>query len=326
MRQAGRFLPEYRDVRKDLSFLDLVHSPEVCLEVALQPLRRFPLDATIVFSDILTILDAIGAGLRFQKGDGPTLAEPVRTPGDASRLDWTDLGSKLGYTYEAVRLLRAGAPDHALFGFAGSPWTLFCYLVEGEGSSDFARTRTFARRYPDVTAHLLESLADAVSGHLIEQLRAGADAVQVFDTWGGILGETAWRHLSLPSLRRVQASVAKAVPGARTLLFVRAGHLTAAALEAGYSGISLHDTASLVDARRLAGRTVATQGNIDNTVLLAGPDAIRAEAARVGRELHAGERGGIGHIVNLGHGILPSTPPEAVAMLCEAVAQIPVIL
>lgn len=307
-----------------MSFLDLVHSPEACTEVALQPLRRFPLDATIVFSDILTILDAIGAGLRFVAGDGPSLAEPVRTPDDAARLDWTDLGTRLGYTYEAVRQLRIAAPDHALFGFAGSPWTLLCYLVEGEGSSDFARTRTFARRYPEVTANLLEKLADAVSGHLIAQLEAGADAVQVFDTWGGLLGDSAWRQLSLPSLKRVQASVTHAVPGARTVLFARAGHLTEAALDAGYSAISLHDTASLPVARRLAGSGVATQGNIDNTVLLAGPDAIRDEAARLGRELHEGPRGGLGHIVNLGHGIMPSTAPEAVATLCEAVAKIPV--
>lgn len=319
MRQAGRYLPEYREVRKNLQFLELVRSPEACTEVAMQPLRRFPLDATIVFSDILTILDAAGAGLAFKQGDGPSFEHPVRTPEDAARLDWNDLPARLDYTYEAVRSLRAAAPTHALFGFAGAPWTLFCYLVEGSGSSDFAHARTFARRYPDATRELLDHLADAVAGHLIDQLRAGADAVQVFDTWGGLLGETGWRQLSLPSLRRVQLAVSEAVPDARTVLFVRAGHLTNAAMDAGFSAISLHDTASLVQAREVA---AITQGNIDNTALLAGADAIRAEVARLGRELALGPGRSTGHIVNLGHGILPSTPPEAVTTLCEAVARL----
>ena len=316
MRQAGRYLPEYRELRARMSFLELCHSAEACTEVALQPLRRFPLDATIVFSDILTVLDAAGAGLRFVTGDGPSLASPVRTPADAARLDWTDMAGKLGFTYRAVSELRLAAPDHALFGFAGSPWTLFCYLVEGQGSSDFAKARTFARQFPDETAALLNHLADAVADHLNAQIDAGADAVQVFDTWGGLLSGDAWRRLSLPGLVRVHKRVLERHPAARTMLFVRAGHLVQASLEAGYRAISLHDTAILAEAR-LPG--MVTQGNVDNTCLLAGPDAIRAEVRRLERDLK-GET--LGHIVNLGHGILPSTAPEAVSALCEAVARI----
>lgn len=318
MRQAGRYLPEYRELRARMSFLELCHSSEACTEVALQPLRRFPLDATIVFSDILTVLDAAGAGLRFVTGDGPSLANPVRTPADAAKLDWTDMTGKLGFTYKAVRELRLAAPDHALFGFAGAPWTLFCYLIEGEGSSDFAKARTFARQFPEDTTALLNHLADAVADHLIAQIDAGADAVQVFDTWGGLLSGEAWRRLSLPSLVRVHQRVLAHHPAARTMLFVRAGHLVSASTEAGYRAMSLHDTASLADAR-LPG--TVTQGNLDNTCLLAGTDAIRAEVRRLEQDLKGGT---LGHIVNLGHGILPSTGPEAVSVLCEAVARIPV--
>ncbi len=318
MRQAGRYLPEYREVRSQLAFLDLVRSPEACTEVAMQPLRRFPLDATIVFSDILTILDAIGAGLKFQVGDGPSLGRPVREPADIDRLDFTGLGERLGYTYGAVRELRLAAPDHALFGFAGSPWTLFCYLVQGEGSSDFAKARTFARQFPVETDHLLTLLADAVTDHLVAQIDAGADAVQIFDTWGGLLSAEAWRRLSWPSLRRIRNSLELAHPEARTVLFVRAGHLTEIAETVGFRVLSFHDTAALRPARRGG---MATQGNIDNTCLLAGTDAIHAEVRRLADDLGADTRS---HIVNLGHGILPSTPPEAVATLCEAVGQIKV--
>ncbi len=336
MRQAGRFLPEYRALRANMSFLELCHSPEACTEVALQPLRRFPLDATIVFSDILTILDAAGAGLRFVTGDGPSLAAPVRLPSDIGRLDWTAMGEKLAFTYAAVKELRRAAPDHALFGFAGAPWTLFCYLVEGEGSSDFAKARTFARQFPAETQALLTSLADAVADHLIAQIDAGADAVQVFDTWGGLLSEASWWELSRPSLLRVRERVQARHPAARMMLFVRAGHLTSAAMALGFPAVSLHDTAKMKDARVLRGGqrrsaatggsdvVCATQGNIDNTCLLAGADAIRGEVLRLDRDLHA--RGldpadaHRGHIVNLGHGLLPSTPPEAVSVLCEAVA------
>jgi uroporphyrinogen decarboxylase len=307
MRQAGRFLPEYRAVRAELPFLDLVRSPDRCTEVALQPLRRFDLDATIVFSDILVIPDALGAGLRFEKGDGPRIDRPLQSDAAADALVWDGVCDRLPYVYEAVRQLRAAAPGHALFGFAGSPWTLYCYLTQGEGGGEFAVARATLWSAPDRARRVLDRLADVVAEHLVRQARAGADVVQVFDTWGGLLPAADYEAVAAPGLRRISARLAEEkIP---SILYVRAGaHLVALTKTLGFSGLSVDST---VDLATVHG--VPTQGNLDNTRLLGGRDAIADGVARVLGSL-GGRRD---HIFNLGHGVLPSTPPEAVSMLVE---------
>ena len=310
MRQAGRYLPEYRDVRARRSFLELVRDPALCTEVALQPLRRFDLDATIVFSDILLVPEAMGLELRFVQGDGPSFGNRIDGPDDVAALDLSDPTRRLGYVYEAVAALRRAAPDHALFGFAGSPWTLYCYMVEGEGSRDFARARAFLHRHPVAARQLLDVLTDAVIVHLRAQVAAGADAVQIFDTWGGTLSVAAWSSVCAPGLRRIAAALA----GTPTVLFVRAGaHLVGASRALGYTALSLHDTVDLSD---VVG--IPTQGNLDPTVLLAGDAAIRAEVARI----HTSVGGRRNHVWNLGHGVLPHTPPEAVSTFVAAVREL----
>jgi uroporphyrinogen decarboxylase len=304
MRQAGRFLPEYRVLRSSMSFLELVHSPEACTEAALQPLRRFPLDATIVFSDILVIPDALGLGLSFDAGHGPRFAT-CWTPDVA--LTWDGALDRMSFAYEAVRQLRAAAPDHAVYGFAGSPWTLFCYMVEGKGGGDFANARAMLRRHPEASLALLEQLADLVMGHLSRQLEAGADIVQVFDTWGGLLDRRTWLRFCAPGLRRI----AKLQP---SILFCRSGgHMKAELETLGYAGLGYDHTMELGPTSPLA-----TQGNLDNALLLGPLDAIREEVDVI----HRGLGGRKNHIYNLGHGVLPQTPPEAVAAFVDAVGRL----
>lgn len=308
MRQAGRFLPEYRAFRKEHPFLEVVRTPAWCTELALQPLRRFPLDATIVFSDILVVPDALGLGLRFVAGDGPCFERPVRSAADVDALRVDGACDRLGYVYAAVADLRRAAPDHALFGFAGSPWTLFCYAVQGEGSSDFARARALLWQDPATAERLLGLLADVVAEHLLRQLDAGADVVQVFDTWGGLLPADAYARFAVPGLRRIR----ERLDGRRVVLYVRQGaHLLDLTRELGFDALSVHET---VDLGRLGG---VTQGNLDPTLLHA-PAAVRGEVARLVRAL-GGRRT---HVVNLGHGLLPDTPVEGVQALCDAVAEL----
>lgn len=304
MRQAGRFLPEYRAVRADVPFLELVRSPTLCTEVALQPLRRFDLDATIVFSDILVIPDALGAGLTFERGDGPKITRPLVSEEAVDALEWSGVCDRLGYVYDAVAGLRAAAPDHALFGFAGSPWTLYCYLTQGEGGGEFARARAALWAHPERSARVLSRLTDAVIDHLLRQARAGADVVQVFDTWGGLLPAADYARVAAPGLRRIAEALSAAkVP---SVLYVRAGaHLVSQCATFGFSALSVDST---VDLARVPG---VTQGNIDNTRLLGPPEAIEAAV----RQLYDTLGGRRTHIANLGHGVLPSTPPEAVATL-----------
>lgn len=309
MRQAGRFLPEYRELRTRLSFLELIHSAEACTEAALQPLRRFELDATIVFSDILTIPDALGAGLKFEKGDGPTFANPVRTEADLDALQWEGVRERLSYVYDAVRSLRAAAPNHALFGFAGSPWTLYCYVVQGSGSNDFAIPRSLLFRAPAFAKRLLDGLAELVADHLVAQAEAGADAVQVFDTWGGLLPTETYRTFVAPGLRHIVSRVGDTP----VILYVKAGsHLVDVTSTLGFTALSVAETVDLADVRA---RGVRTQGNLDPTVLHADRSVIREHTHRI----HAALRGKRDHVFNLGHGIVPSTPPEGVAAFVEAV-------
>lgn len=328
MRQAGRYLPEYRAVRAACSFMELVRDPARCTEVALQPLRRYDLDATIVFSDILVIPDALGAGLSFQTGDGPRFDRPCRDQAAADALadHAPGLTDRLSYVYAAVAALRAAAPDHALFGFAGSPWTLFCYLVEGGGNSDFWRPRALLWQQPDLAARLLDLLADAAADHLAAQAEAGADALQIFDTWGGLLPAPDYQRHVLPSLLRLHARLSarlSARPGANlsaragrppVLLFARnGGHLLPALARTPFDAFSLDATVDLVEARRILRRP--TQGNLDNTRLL-GAEAAITEGVQA---IRAALKGAPDHVYNLGHGILPQTPPEAVTTFVRAV-------
>lgn len=308
MRQAGRFLPEYRAFRQQHSFLEVVRTPAWCTEVALQPLRRFPLDATIVFSDILVVPDVLGLGLRFVSGDGPSFERPVRTAADVDALTVEGALDRLGYVYQAVADLRRAAPDHALFGFAGSPWTLYCYAVQGEGSTDFARARALLWRDPATAERLLGILSELVAGHLERQLDAGADVVQVFDTWGGLLPADAYARFVLPGLRQLRARL----DGRRVVLYVRQGaHLVELTRGLGFDALSVHETVDL------AGLGGVTQGNLDPTLLYA-PGAVRGEVERLVRGL-GGRRT---HLVNLGHGLLPDTPVEGVQALCDAVGEL----
>ena len=309
MRQAGRFLPEYRAVRADVPFLDLVANPALCTEVALQPLRRFDLDATIVFSDILVIPDALGVGLSFEKGDGPKIARPLTSDAAVDALDWDGVCDRLPYVYEAVRQLRVAAPDHALFGFAGSPWTLFCYMTQGAGGGEFASARAALWANPERSRRVLDRLADAVVEHLLRQAKAGADVVQVFDTWGGLLAPADYAALAAPGLRKIASRLAEA--GVPAILYVRAGaHLVDLTQTLGFAGLSVDTT---VDLGRIHG--IPTQGNLDNTRLLGPREGIADGVARIYDAL-GGRRN---HIVNLGHGVLPSTPPDAVSVFVDEV-------
>lgn len=312
MRQAGRFLPEYRALRKENTFLELVHDPALCTEAALQPLRRFDLDATIVFSDILVVPDALGLGLSFTPGDGPAFARPVRSDADEAALAWDGLDQRLGYVYEAVSMLRKAAPNHALLGFAGAPWTLYCYMVEGEGGG-FPHALASLEAAPERSARILARLADAVADHMIAQARAGADAVQLFDTWAGQLDADRYLKVVAPGLRHIATRLKEAgVPG---MLFLRgAGDRIASLGGAGFPAVSVDATTSLA-AVRAALPGITTQGNLAPETLLAGDDEIRAGVAAI----YEATGGAHNHIYNLGHGLLPSTPPEAVGTFVQAV-------
>lgn len=309
MRQAGRFLPEYRELRQRFTFLELIRSPEACTEAALQPLRRFDLDATIVFSDILTIPDSLGGGLKFEKGDGPTFTRPARTEADLDAYDWDGVCDRISFVYDAVRMLRAAAPDHALFGFAGSPWTLYCYLVNGEGSNDFALPRALLWQRPAFAERLLSGLAELVAEHLIRQVQAGADVVQVFDTWGGLLPLELYRRFASPGLRHIR----RRLGDTPVLLYVKAGsHLVGETATLGYSGLSVAET---VDLAAVRARGVVTQGNLDPTLLFAGREVITEHVGKI----HAALGGRRDHVFNLGHGLVPTTPPEGVGHFVDAV-------
>jgi uroporphyrinogen decarboxylase len=320
MRQAGRYLPEYRATRERAgSFLALAKTPELACEVTLQPLARFALDAAILFSDILTIPDAMGLGLHFVDGEGPKLAHPLRSASDIERLGVPDAETDLGYVMDAVRLIRRELGERApLIGFSGSPWTLACYMIEGEGSASFARAKALAWNDPALMHRLLGTLARSVAAYLAGQAAAGAQALMVFDTWGGLLAPTQFREFSLRWLAEIVALV-KADPIARELpviLFSKGAnaHLEALA-DTGCAALGVDWTIAIGEARARVGDRVALQGNLDPVVLAAQPDAIRAEARAVLDSFGAHP----GHVFNLGHGITPDIDPAHVAVLVDAV-------
>jgi uroporphyrinogen decarboxylase len=320
MRQAGRYLPEYRATRARAgSFLVLAKTPELACEVTLQPLARFDLDAAILFSDILTVPDAMGLGLHFVEGEGPKFTHPVRNAADIDRLGVPDPEGELRYVTDAVRLIRHELAGRVpLIGFAGSPWTLACYMIEGGSSSNFARAKALMWNEPAALHRLLDLNARAVAAYLVAQVAAGAEALQVFDTWGGMLAPPAFREFSQRYLHQVVAlvkadAVARDVP---LILFSKGanGHLEGLA-DSGCDALGVDWTITLEEARRRVGARVALQGNLDPAFLAASPDAIRSEARKVLDSFGAHP----GHVFNLGHGITPDIEPEHVAVLVDAV-------
>ena len=312
MRQAGRYLPEYRSLRQEAkSFLDLCYTPELAVEITLQPVRRFGMDAAILFSDILVVPDALGCTVRFEDGAGPRLA-PVRTQDDLRGLALDGLEDRLAPVYATVRQLRERlAEETALIGFAGAPWTVAAYMVEGETSKDYARARTLARREPALFGALIELLVEATTAHLLAQVEAGAQVVQLFDSWAGVLPEPEFVRWCQEPAARIVATLKAARPDVPVIAFPRG----AGALYPGYQeavaadGLGLDTTVPLAWARgALAG--VCLQGNLDPIALLVGGRTMRAEAERIVAAL-AGSR----FVFNLGHGVLPETDPESVAEL-----------
>ncbi|MBS0393338.1 MAG: uroporphyrinogen decarboxylase [Proteobacteria bacterium] len=323
MRQAGRYLPEYRATRaKAGSFMKLCMTPELACEVTLQPLERYRLDAAILFSDILTIPHALGLGLEFEAGEGPRIDRPVRTAADVERLPTLDPERELRYVMDAVRLIRRELDGRVpLIGFAGSPWTVATYVVEGGGSKNFARLKAMLYGAPELAHRLLAHLTRATTDYLNAQVRAGAQAVMVFDTWGGALEPAAYREFSLRYMRDIVAGLVREHDGRRVpaILFTKGGGQWLAELAgSGADALGVDWTTDLATARAAVGGRVALQGNLDPSVLYAPPAAIRAQVARV----LASYGHGAGHVFNLGHGIHPDVPPEHALAMVEAVHEL----
>jgi uroporphyrinogen decarboxylase len=325
MRQAGRYLPEYRATRAAAgSFLAMAKNPELACEVTLQPLRRFPLDAAILFSDILTVPDAMGLGLYFVEGEGPKFERPVRNEDDVARLAVPDMETELRYVMDAIRVIRRELDGSVpLIGFSGSPWTLACYMVEGGGSDNYSKIKAMAFNRPELLHRMLGVVTDAVIAYLSAQRAAGAQALQVFDTWGGVLSPAFYREFSLPYLERIARELQRGEGEDRTPLILfgkgNAPHLEALAAT-GTDAVGVDWLVDLSEAVRRTGGRVALQGNLDPATLYGSPQAIAREAARVLDDYAAGNGGSReGHVFNLGHGMSPDMDPEHVAALVEAV-------
>jgi len=319
MRQAGRYLPEYNETRRKAgSFLALAKTPELACEVTLQPLRRFALDAAILFSDILTVPDAMGLGLYFVEGEGPKFERPLRTEADVAALASPDL-ERLRYVFDAVSLIRRELDGKVpLIGFSGSPFTLACYMIEGGGSDDFRLVKSMLYSRPELLHRILDINARAVIAYLNAQIAAGAQAVMVFDTWGGMLSDAAFEEFSLAYSRQVMTGLTRTheertVP---RILFTKGGGLWLEGLaHAGADALGIDWQTPLGDARRRVGGHVALQGNMDPMALFGTRSAIENEARRVIDAFGAGP----GHVFNLGHGISQHTNPDHVHALVEAV-------
>jgi uroporphyrinogen decarboxylase len=323
MRQAGRYLPEYRETRARAgSFLRLCQTPELACEVTLQPLARFPLDAAILFSDILTIPDAMGLGLTFNEGEGPVFSKPLRSAADIDRLHAPDPETELRYVMDAVRLIRRElAGQVPLIGFAGSPWTLATYMVEGGSSKDFHRVKGLLYDQPLSLHQILETLTRAISTYLNAQAAAGAQALMIFDTWGGILSPCAYQEFSLSYMAQIVSGLARTMAGQQipVILFTKGGGAWLKEIAAtGCDGVGVDWTVDLSHARREVGSQVALQGNLDPAVLAASPSVIEQQVLRVLTDFGFGS----GHIFNLGHGIQPWTHPEPVRVLVDAVQRL----
>lgn len=310
MRQAGRYLPEYMEVRSRVSFLELCGDPDLACEVTVQPITRFELDAAIVFSDILTVLEAVGREVTFEKGHGPRLPDPVRNRADAESLHPASLEGTLEVAAETIRRFRKVQPDTPILGFAGAPFTLLCYLVEGGGSKDWVHTKRLLLSDPETADRLLDLLADAVGAHLQNQIDAGACAIQLFDTWAGALSPEDYQRFALPAAQRALSKVS----GAPRLYFTRD---TATFLpylkQTGADAFGVDWRCDIARAREVLG-DAPVQGNLDPIALYGPADTIKGKVHRI---LDAA--GPVGHIFNLGHGVTPQTPIDGVHAMIEAV-------
>lgn len=322
MRQAGRYLPEYRATRGQAGdFMSLCKNAELACEVTLQPLERYPLDAAILFSDILTIPDAMGLGLYFETGEGPKFRKTVRTEADVAALPVPDAASDLDYVMNAVSTIRSALGGRVpLIGFSGSPWTLATYMIEGGSSKDFRRAKVMAYNQPEVMHELLSKLADSVTDYLNAQIRAGAQAVQIFDTWGGSLSHDAYHEFSLAYMTRIVQGLIKENEGRRVpvILFTKNGGLWLESMAAsGADALGLDWTQDIGSARQRVGSQVALQGNMDPTMLYASPERIRHEVKTILDRF--GDHPG--HVFNLGHGITPEVDPENAGAFIRAVRE-----
>lgn len=323
MRQAGRYLPEYCATRKRAgSFLDLCMSPDLATEVTLQPIDRFPLDAAILFSDILTVPDAMGLGLYFAEGEGPKFERPLRDEAAIRALHVPDIGKDLKYVTDAVSQIRKALDGRVpLIGFSGSPWTLSCYMVEGGSSNDYAQVKTLMYKEPKLMHHILDVTAQAVTAYLNAQIDAGAQAVMIFDSWGGTLSHAAYHEFSLPYMQRIVDGLIKEKDGVRipSIVFTKGGGLWIEGIaDIGCDAVGLDWTMDIGVARQKVGQKVALQGNIDPAVLFATPDVIRKEVETVLDSYGYGT----GHVFNLGHGISQFTDPDNAAVLVQAVHEL----
>lgn len=333
MRQAGRYLPEYRATRAQAGdFMKLMMNPQLACEVTLQPLDRYPLDAAILFSDILTIPDAMGLGLYFETGEGPRFRKTVKTAAEVSALPVPDPEKDLGYVMDAVRTIRRELNGRVpLIGFAGSPWTLATYMVEGGSSRDFRAAKTLMVTQPEVLHALLDKLAQSVTSYLNAQILAGAQAVQIFDSWGGALSHVAYREFSLAYMQQIVSGLIREHDGRRVpvILFTKGGGQWLEAMaDTGADALGLDWTTDLGQARQRVGSRVALQGNMDPAMLYAPPARIRDEVARI-LASHAqawtpelGATAGSGHVFNLGHGIEQHVDPAHAGAFIEAVVDL----
>ena len=323
MRQAGRYLPEYLKVRKQAgSFMNLCTNPELACEVTMQPLERFPLDAAILFSDILTIPDAMGLGLYFEEGEGPRFKKPVRTAADVNALGVPDPETELRYVMDAVRLIRKTLDNRLpLIGFSGSPWTLATYMVEGSSTKTFSRIKGMLYSEPRLLHQLLDTIAASVSSYLNAQIAAGAQAVMIFDTWGGVLTPDDYQDFSLQYMQKIIANLTREVDGQQVpvVLFTKGGcQWLELMADTGADALGLDWSTDLAMARKRVGDRVALQGNLDPAVLYATPEVIREQVGHVLAQFGQGS----GHVFNLGHGITPDVDPENAGALVKAVHEV----
>lgn len=320
MRQAGRYLPEYNQTRARAgNFLALCKNPDLATEVTMQPLARYRLDAAIVFSDILTIPDAMGLGLYFAEGEGPKFERPLRAEREIRDLSAPDPTAHLRYVLDTIRQVRKSlAGSVPLIGFSGSPFTLACYMIEGRGSSDFASVKKMLYQRPDLLHKILAVNAQAVTDYLNAQIEAGAQAVMLFDTWGGMLSDAAYHEFSLAYIKQILGSLKRENEGMRvpSIVFTKGGGGWLESIaDTGCDAVGLDWTINISAAKARVGARVALQGNMDPAVLLSSPEAVQREAVAILKQFGSGS----GHVFNLGHGISQFTPPEHVSALIEAV-------
>lgn len=316
MRQAGRYLPEYRSLREQHAFFDVVRTPELAAEVTLQPIERFAVDAAIIFCDILVVPQALGLEVEMVKGKGPHFPAPLAGPRDLKRLRDGSVLEEMPYVFDAITLTRRELRGRVpLIGFCGAPWTLMAYMIEGGGSKHFARSKAWLYRHPEASHRLLQRITDVLVEYLIEQIEAGAQAVQVFDSWAGLLGPGEFRRFVLPYLEQIGQRVGEAQPDVPKIVFAKGAHYALPSLaSAGYEVVSLDWTMDPQGARHLTEGKTALQGNLDPSVLYAEPDTIRDRVQEMVTAF-----GPNGHIANLGHGMHPDHDPGHARAFVEAV-------